>query len=68
MSDDEAMSRSRDRTEDFEDNVRAVALSLNYDEVGSMLATAIFHLSRIEAVNILDTSQQKIECISICRR
>ncbi|KAF5190339.1 Fructokinase-like 1 protein [Thalictrum thalictroides] len=45
---DEAMSRSRDRTEDFKDNVRAVALSLNYDEskLAAILASFIMHKPR----------------------
>ncbi|PIA64428.1 hypothetical protein AQUCO_00100125v1 [Aquilegia coerulea] len=42
------MSRSRDRTEDFKDNVRSVALSLNYDEskLAAILASFIMHKPR----------------------
>ncbi|PIA54481.1 hypothetical protein AQUCO_00900791v1 [Aquilegia coerulea] len=42
------MSRSRDRTEDFKDNLRTVALSLNYDEskVAAIFASFIMHKPR----------------------
>ncbi|KAF9596757.1 hypothetical protein IFM89_013304 [Coptis chinensis] len=43
-----AMSRSRDRTEDFKDTVRSVAVSLGYDEskTASILASFIMHKPR----------------------